>query len=58
MGLVHLGYQFDRLLIKRSSRIQFGLETCTRVVPICVHGKCGERQQIDAVAFFQCLKVG
>ena len=32
-------------------------EAFAGIVPICSHGKCGQRQQIDSVSFFQNIQV-
>ena len=56
--LVHLGSQSHGLFVQRVARQQPWHELIARVVTIGIHRKCCQRNQVDAIAFFQRCQIG
>ena len=59
-SLVHLGGKALGLLVVdvAASSACLWHKGCTRIVGIMLHGKGGQRDEVDAVALFQCGEIG
>ena len=57
-GLVHLSHELRRACKARIILKILGLENCARITTISLHGKVGQRQQIDAIPLLEGLDIG